>query len=205
MLRVDHLKVRGLPPLSFSVSAGECLAVEGPSGSGKTLLLRSIADLDASDGSIFLNGAERNEMRGSAWRAQVRFVSSEPAWWADTAREHMPPNARCEVLLDAFEIDASLLDRRLDSLSTGERQRLSLVRALADDPKVLLLDEPTALLDPDTAALVDDHFQRRLKAGCIVLLISHNLAQIDRLAHMRLQLGGSSRTHRAEIEAVAMQ
>ena len=54
MLRVDHLKVRGLPPLSFSVSKGECLAVEGPSGCGKSLLLRAIADLDPAEGAVFL-------------------------------------------------------------------------------------------------------------------------------------------------------
>lgn len=205
MLRVDHLKVRGLPPLSFSVSAGECLAVEGPSGCGKTLLLRAIADLDPTEGTIFLDGAERNEMSGPEWRAQVRLVSSEPVWWADTAREHMPATARCEPLTDAFGLDPSLLDRRLDSLSTGERQRLALIRALGDDPKVLLLDGPTALLDADATALVDDYLQRRLTAGCIVLLISHDQEQIDRLAHMRLQLGSPLRAQRAHAEPLAMR
>lgn len=205
MLRVDHLKVRGLPPLSFSVSAGECLAVEGPSGCGKTLLLRAIADLDPVEGTIFLDGAERSEMSGPAWRAQVRLVSSEPAWWAETARQHMSEKAHFEALLDAFELDPSLLDRRLDSLSTGERQRLALIRALGDDPKVLLLDEPTALLDADAAALVDDHLQRRLAAGCIILLISHDLEQIDRLAHMRLQLGSPLRGPRSHAEPLAMR
>lgn len=205
MLRVDHLKVRGLPPLSFSVSAGECLAVEGPSGCGKTLLLRAIADLDPTEGTIFLDGAERNEMAGPAWRAQVRLVSSEPAWWAETAREHLPAQARCDALLDAFDLDPSLLDRRLDSLSTGERQRLALVRAFCGDPRVLLLDEPTALLDTDAAALVDDHLERRLGTGCIILLISHDLEQIDRLAHMRLQLGSPLRAHRAHAEPLAMR
>ena len=62
MLRVEHLQAGTLPPLTFEVAAGECLAIEGPSGAGKTLLLRAIADLDPAPGQVFLNGAERNEM-----------------------------------------------------------------------------------------------------------------------------------------------
>ena len=203
MLRVDHLKVRGLPPLSFSVSKGECLAVEGPSGCGKTLLLRAIADLDRVEGAIFLEGAERNEMPASSWRQQVRLVTSEASWWADTAREHMSESLVYDRLLSTFGLDEALLDRRLDSLSTGERQRLALVRALADDPKVLLLDEPTALLDTANAARVDADLTERLIAGRIILLVSHDQTQIERLAHIRLQLGNPMRPNRANPEAVA--
>jgi ABC-type iron transport system FetAB ATPase subunit len=203
MLRVDHLKVRGLPPLSFSVSKGECLAVEGPSGCGKTLLLRAIADLDPAEGAVFLEGAERREMPATNWRRQVRLVTSEASWWADTAREHMSDVLVYDRLLTTFGLDEALLDRRLDSLSTGERQRLALVHALADDPKVLLLDEPTALLDPANAARVDADLSGRLTAGRIILLVSHDPTQIDRLAHIRLQLGNPLRDSRANPEAVA--
>ena len=84
MLRVEHLKVPGLPPLSFEVPSGECLAVVGASGTGKTLLLRAIADLDPPEtgvedggGLVFLNGAEREELSGAAWRLRVRALAKE--------------------------------------------------------------------------------------------------------------------------------
>jgi ABC-type iron transport system FetAB ATPase subunit len=77
VLRVDTLKVAPLPPLSFSVANGECLAVEGPSGSGKTRLLRAIADLDPAEGHVFLDGAEKNEMPAPEWRKRVRYACAE--------------------------------------------------------------------------------------------------------------------------------
>ena len=81
MLRIDYLRVPGLPALSFEVPARECLAVEGPSGSGKTRLLRAIADLDAAQGYAYLEGVERRELPGPEWRRRVRYASAEPAWW----------------------------------------------------------------------------------------------------------------------------
>jgi ABC-type iron transport system FetAB ATPase subunit len=79
VLRVEHLQAATLPPLTFEVAAGECLAIEGPSGAGKTLLLRAIADLDPAPGQVFLSGAERNEMPAPVWRRSVRYCAAEPA------------------------------------------------------------------------------------------------------------------------------
>lgn len=201
MLRVDYLAVPGLPKLSFEVVEGECLAIEGPSGSGKTRLLRAIADLDPVPGYVHLDGVERGEMTGPAWRRQVRFASAEPAWWATTGREHFPPNAKIERLLLALGLDIAHLDRPLADLSTGERQRLGLVRALADEPRVLLLDEPTSALDPTSAAMAEELIRFQLLAGRIVLLVSHDAAQIERLAHARLQLADSKAPHAPRGEA----
>ena len=90
MLRVEHLKVGYMPPRSFEVADGRCLAIEGPSGAGKTRLLRAIADLDKAAGQVFLDGAERREMPAPAWRRLVRYSAAEPAWWTDTARPAFP-------------------------------------------------------------------------------------------------------------------
>lgn len=84
-----------------------------------------------------------------------------------------------------------LLDRQISLLSTGERQRIALVRALLDEPKVLLLDEPTAALDKATTALVEELIRFQLLAGRSVLIASHDTALIERLAHARLQLAPS--------------
>lgn len=191
MLRIDYLSVPGLPPLSFEIAARECLAVEGPSGSGKTRLLRAIADLDPAEGYIFLEGIERRELAATAWRRRVRYASAEPAWWEPTARRHFASTAKLDRLMSALALDPGLLDRPIAELSTGERQRFGLIRALADEPQVLLLDEPTSALDAAATALAEELIKFQLLAGRAVILVSHDAAQIGRLAHGRLLLAGA--------------
>ncbi len=192
MLRVEHLRIGHLPALSFTVADGECLAIEGPSGSGKTRILRAIADLDPVDGQLFLDGSERHEMPATAWRKAARYVAAEPGWWADTPRGTLPDSPQAEArtarLLAALGLGEEHLDRPVTMLSTGERQRLALVRALLDEPKVLLLDEPTGALDVAATALVEELIRFQLLAGRCVLIASHDPALVGRLAHARLQL-----------------
>jgi ABC-type iron transport system FetAB ATPase subunit len=199
MLRIERLKVGALPPLTFEVADGECLAIEGPSGSGKTRVLRSIADLDPAPGQVFLDGAERREFAAPRWRQLVRYCAAEPAWWTDTPRGSFPPivasssettgrGLRRDRLLASLGLRADALDQPIATLSTGERQRLALVRALTDDPKVLLLDEPTGSLDPASTALVEELIRFQLLSGRKIILVSHEARQIERLAHARLQL-----------------
>lgn len=188
MLRIDYFVVGALPPLTFEVAPGECLVVEGPSGIGKSRLLRAIADLEPAEGYIYLDGQERAEMPGPRWRQLVRYVPSEPGWWASTPREHMPPEAKLGGILQAVGLDMEILDRPIHELSTGERQRLGIVRALTDEPSVLLLDEPTSALDPRATTFVEDLVRFALRAGRIVILVTHDGAQADRLGHARLAL-----------------
>jgi len=198
LLRVENLKAGPQPPLTFEVADGECLAVEAPSGAGKTSLLRAIADLDPAPGQVFLDGAERSEMPAPQWRKMVRLASSEPGWWTENARAAFPvandasergsAEYRLRHLLSGLGLEARHLDQPLATLSTGERARLAFARALFDEPRVLLLDEPTAALDSVSAALVEELIKYQLLAGRSVILISHDAAQIARLAHARLIL-----------------
>jgi UDP-glucose/iron transport system ATP-binding protein len=188
LLRVEHLQIGELPPLTFEVPASECLAIEGPSGVGKTRLLRAIADLEPARGQVFLDGAERSEVPAPEWRRHVRYCAAEPAWWTETARGAFTPGARLERLLHSLGLTYDVLDRPIALLSTGERQRLALARALIDEPKTLLLDEPTTALDAQAAALVEELIKFQLLSGRSVILVSHDASQIDRLAHARLLL-----------------
>jgi ABC-type iron transport system FetAB ATPase subunit len=197
LLRVAHLKAGPLPPLSFQVGNGACLAVEGPSGSGKTCLLRAIADLDPAPGQVFLDGAERSEMSPQAWRKSVRYCAAEPGWWTPTPRaafyagpmsaEDAGDNKVLRLLL-RLGLTADHLDRSIHLLSTGERQRLALARAVLDEPRILLLDEPTAALDAANAALVEEVLKFLLLGGRCILLASHDQGLIGRLSDARLQL-----------------
>ncbi len=193
MLRIEKLHVKPLPPMSFAVQDGECLAIEGPSGSGKTRLLRAIADLDPAPGHIFLNGAERNEMPGHEWRRRVRYASAEPVWWTETPRAafnsaHKSADERLPRLLSALALSPKILDQSIASLSTGERQRLALIRALFDEPQVLLLDEPASALDSEASALAAELIRFQILAGRSVIVTAHEQSAISKLAHIKLQL-----------------
>jgi ABC-type iron transport system FetAB ATPase subunit len=192
VLRVDSLKLPPLPPLSFEVADGECLAVEGASGAGKTRLLRALADLDPVEGLVFLDGAERAEIPAPMWRQKVRYVAAEPGWWSETPRGSFDADVlateRLERQLGNVGMTVEHLDRDLAQLSTGERSRLAFVRALQGAPRVLLLDEPTAALDGTNAALVEEQIRFQLHAGRTVLIATHDLGLSQRLSHTRLVL-----------------
>lgn len=192
MLKLEGVRAYGLKPVSFELGAGECLALEGPSGSGKTVLLRTIADLDPAPGSIWLDGAERSGMSGPAWRARVRYAAAEPGWWEGTPRAHFRNPQAASKLAGAMGLEPALLDRAISRLSTGERQRLALVRALEDSPQVLLLDEPTGALDAKITSRVEKLLQGELKAGKAMILVSHDPKQLARLAARKAVIRGGS-------------
>jgi ABC-type iron transport system FetAB ATPase subunit len=155
--------------------------ISGESGSGKTLLLRAIADLDPHQGELRLEDVASQAMPATRWRAQVCYVPSESQWWGERVAEHFASPA--VELLQAVGFSTDVLDWTVRRLSSGERQRLALARALALQPRVLLLDEPTANLDPDNTArverLVCDYCARQDAA---VLWVSHDPEQRRRLA-----------------------
>jgi ABC-type lipoprotein export system ATPase subunit len=192
VLRVENLRLPPLPSISFEVADGECLSVEGASGSGKTRSLRALADLDPVSGLVFLDGAERGETPAPQWRRLVRYLAAEPGWWTETPRGTFSAGAiespRLERQLANVGLIPDHLDRDIGQLSTGERQRLAFVRAVLDEPKVLLLDEPTAALDSESAALVEEQIQFQLHAGRIVLIATHDAGLSQRLSHARLLL-----------------
>ncbi len=181
-LRLDELTVHGLAPVSFAVTAGACVAVTGPSGSGKTVLLRAVADLDPAEGRVYLDGAERTAMSGPAWRRRIRFSAAEPGWWADTPGSHLPGRESVASAVAALGLTTAQRDQALTELSTGERQRFALIRALADKPSVLLLDEPTGALDAQATERAEHLLRSFLDGGGTVLFTSHDHEQVGRLA-----------------------
>ena len=176
----------GLGPLSFDLASGECLAVRGPSGSGKSLLLRAIADLDPNLGELTLEGRSRGAMSAPQWRRQVIYLAAEPGWWADRVGDHFEDWDRAAELVTALGLPAECRDWPVARLSTGERQRLALIRALVLAPKVLLLDEPTSGLDPDAGGAVETLVERHLAAGGGVLWVTHDATQAARVARRAL-------------------
>ena len=182
MLTVRALSRPGLPTVSFDLDDGECIAVRGVSGSGKTLLLRAIADLDPNFGTVALDGRSREAMPAPHWRRLVTYVSSEPGWWADTVGAHFIDWPVAQPLIEAVGLPMGCRDWAVPRLSTGERQRLGLVRALVLRPKVLLLDEPTSGLDRDTVVSVERLIADHLSRGASAAWVTHDAAQARRVA-----------------------
>jgi putative ABC transport system ATP-binding protein len=190
-LRLERLHSRLAGPFDLGVAAGECLAVTGASGSGKSLFLRMIADLDPNEGEVWLDEAPRSGMAAPAWRRQVRYAPAESGWWEESVAAHFPDLAAARALAARLGLKPELLDGPVLRLSTGERQRLSLVRALLAEPRVLLLDEPTGALDEASVQQVETLLRERMAAGAAVLMVTHDPAQAARLGgrHMVMQAG----------------
>ncbi len=188
MLEVRALSRPGLAPLDLDLAAGEALALLGPSGSGKTLLLRAIADLDPNQGRVSLDGRLRETLTAPDWRRRVTYLAAEPGWWAARAGAHFPDPEAAEALLPAIGLGAEILTRRIAELSTGERHRLALVRALVQTPEVLLLDEPTSGLDQDTTRKVEAVLRARAGDGVALLFATHDEALAERLGDRALRV-----------------
>ena len=192
-LTLEALTTAQLGPLDLTVAAGECIALSGPSGSGKSRLLRAIADLDESGGTVRLDDSPREAMEGPQWRRRVGMLGAESQWWHERVGEHLPEGADATLKerLGRLGFDGDVLGWEIARLSSGEKQRLALVRLLANEPDALLLDEPTANLDGDNGgrveALVADYQRSRPAA---VIWVGHDPAQLQRVARRRLRISG---------------
>lgn len=184
MLHLHHLKSHGVAPVDLTLSDGTCLCVTGPSGSGKTVWLRAIADLDVNSGDAKTSHVTRSEVSAPAWRQTVAFVPAESGWWADRVGAHMSAGDPT-ALLESLGLSKACLDWEVARLSTGERQRLALVRALLLEPEVLLLDEPTSALDEAATAAVEAALHLRLGGGTTMVIVTHDAAQVDRMGGLQ--------------------
>ena len=186
MLSVRALSRPGLRSASFDLADGECLAVCGKSGSGKTLLLRAIADLDPNTGTVTLDEQPREAMLAPLWRRRVTYLATEPGWWADRLGDHFSDWETVREFLDPLDLPEDCRGARIATLSTGERQRLALIRTLLLEPRVLLLDEPTSGLDAASTAAVERLVLARLGAGAGILWVTHDESQARRVARAGL-------------------
>jgi len=172
-----------LPPCSLSVKAGECIAISGSSGVGKSLLLRAIADLDPNDGNVRLQGTQRQDISAPDWRTRVVYHAAEPAWWSGRVSDHFSSDTDVSFLMQVLGLPDDTFTGSVSRLSTGEKQRYALIRSLQVKPQVLLLDEPTSALDLKTAQTVENILKSELEQGLAIVLVSHDPALAERLAH----------------------
>lgn len=190
-LRLDTVSVGTLREASLLVGSGTVVCISGASGSGKSRLLRAVADLEPHDGRVYLDGTEQASLPAHEWRKRVIMIPADSQWWFDEVGAHFPGGAR-HTIPAALGFPPEVMDWPVSRLSSGERQRLALWRALAKAPEALLLDEPTANLDEDMTAAVEawllDEIRRRNLA---VLWVAHDQGQIRRVANHHYRISGS--------------
>jgi putative ABC transport system ATP-binding protein len=186
---------RILDGATILVRPAEAVAIQGPSGSGKSTLVRVLATLlEADEGSVLLDGRDAREIAPSQFRTRIAFLAQQPAMFDGTVRDNLAAgpalhgqslsDAQARDLTVAVGLDDSVQSREARTLSGGEKQRVALARALANDPQVLLLDEPTAALDPEAGDLIVALLRDLRARGLSVVMVTH----VD--AHARA-LGGT--------------
>ena len=179
MLQLNKIAFDGLQPVSMRIEAGECIGLSGISGCGKTRLLRILADMDEHEGAVVLDGIHADDIPANEWRMQVALLPAESQWWYDSVGEHF---ADVTVDLSTLGFEQDTYGWQVSRCSSGEKQRLSILRCLANHPKVLLLDEPTANLDPDNAVRVEAPICQYVKDNnAVCIWVSHNQLQLERV------------------------
>jgi len=183
--------------INLTVERGEILGLIGPTGSGKTTLLRLINLLDEpSAGSILFEGRKatgRPEKEQLRARRKMAMVFQKPVMFKASVEENVSYGLRVRGSVDATvreKVEEALAavglsgyeGRDANTLSGGETQRIALARALVLEPELLLLDEPTANLDPGSAASIDSLLQTLAKSRTAVILATHNMEQCRKLA-----------------------
>jgi ABC-2 type transport system ATP-binding protein len=179
--------------VSFEVKPGEVFGLLGPNGAGKTTTLRMLGGLiPPTTGEVRIGGIALDRGNGPAFRRRIGFLTETPGLWdqltvADNlavyARLFGMPDARAAVERSLRQF--ALWDRRGDRaglLSKGLKQKVGLARALVHDPEIVLLDEPTANLDPQASRAVRDLLLDLRRRGRVVVVSTHNLDEIERLA-----------------------
>lgn len=206
LLRADHLS-RSVPKkvivsdVSFEVSSGELLGIVGPSGSGKSSLLRLLNRLDEpTGGTVYLSGTDYRQLPPRELRRRVGMVTQRPFLFPGDVASNLRfgPAQRGETLSHA-EIAALLEQVGLPGLASqdgavlsgGEQQRVSLARALANNPEVLLLDEPTSALDDESKHGIETlivSLIRERSLACV--MVTHDREQARRVCQRVIVIEG---------------
>lgn len=185
--------------ISLTVCSGNRLAIVGPSGSGKSVLLRALCLLDPLDaGSIIWNTKIVPHSKVPEFRGHVMYLRQQPTLLEGTVEDNLrQPYSlkahrdkqfdahRIVKLLQSLDRDETFLGKHSSTLSGGESQIVSLLRAIQLEPHVLLLDEPTSALDSDATALIErlvSHWMEELADSRATVWVSHDETQTERVA-----------------------
>lgn len=191
LLTINNLTVAPLSSFTAQVDNQQLIVLQGESGSGKSRLLYAIADLVPHSGELYLGEQRCLNIPANTWRQQVMLVPSHIEWWYDTALEHFNSTPD-STELQQLNLTATVLNQPITELSTGQKQRLGILRALKRNPTFLLLDEVTANLDEKNTLAVETLITCWLQDGSRgVIWCSHDTRQTQRIATRLWQINNT--------------
>ncbi|QDY44099.1 iron efflux ABC transporter ATP-binding subunit FetA [Candidatus Pantoea soli] len=205
----SHQGRRLLQPVSLQLNRGDWLVLNGPSGSGKSTLLKILASLlTPGTGQVRFNGRDITTLRPETYRQQVSYCFQAPQLFGATVYENLafpwqlrqqtPPRDRLIAALASVNLAAEMLDKPVQQLSGGEKQRIGLLRNLQFTPDVLLLDEVTSALDEENKQGVQALIYPLVAEKKIaVVWVSHEAGDAPH-ATGHLQLGAADRENHRE-------
>jgi putative ABC transport system ATP-binding protein len=199
-----------LREISFRVMPGDILTIVGPSGTGKSTLLRMLNRLDEPTiGRILIDGVPARDIPVTELRRRIGMIFQRAAMLAGTVAQNVAygPGLRGEGevdvsgLLSRVGLDPSYADRDPQTLSEGEKQRVSIARTLANDPEAILMDEPTSALDPTATAMIEDLVGALHKESQLaIVFVTHDMSQAKRIGGRTLFLVAGRKAEEADSE-----
>lgn len=206
-------KLKALDNVSVTCNQGECIALIGPNGSGKTTLIKSILGMVVPDsGFITFNG--RNILHDWAYRSNIGYMPQIGRYPDNMSIgqvismmkdiRHVPGNQLDAELIDTYQLQ-QLAQKRMRTLSGGTRQKVSAALAFLFNPDVLILDEPTAGLDPLSSELLKAKIIREKEKGKLVLITSHILSELDDLVTQVLYMQDGRLQFHKTLEALQQE
>lgn len=202
---------RRLAPTDLVFDAGQYVALVGPNGGGKTSLLRALAGVEDAQGKVSIDGEQVAALSEARRRHLLAFLpASRELGWPIVARDVIAlglsrrDDARIADLVSLFELDA-LADRPVNRLSTGERTRVLLARAMAARPRVVLLDEPFANLDPYWVLRLGAILRAAADDGTLMLVALHDLGQLGLFDRALLVADGAVQADETPADLIASE
>lgn len=175
-----------LKNISFIVNSGDLFTISGPSGSGKSTLLKLVANmLEKTTGDIIFDGKKIEDYTPTLYRQEVSYFFQSPVLFDQTVKDNLSfpytirqlpfDETRAISLLEDVKLSKDYLEKTIDSLSGGEKQRIAFVRNLLFEPRILLLDEVTSALDQDNSQIIHQIIKKLNKEnGITILWITHD-------------------------------
>jgi putative ABC transport system ATP-binding protein len=204
LLEMDHLSFVSdgkviLDDITYSLDEGEFLSITGPSGSGKSTLLKIIATiLSRSEGDIRYNGKSLDDYEPTEYRKEVSYTFQTPVLFGKTVRDNLAfpyeirkkefDEKKAVSYLESVGLPKEYLDKEINTLSGGEKQRVALIRNVLFQPKILLLDEVTSALDEANRQIIWKWLhEMRAQSDMTIIMVSHNEEE-SRLADKNINI-----------------
>lgn len=179
-----------LKHINLEIEKGKYITVIGPSGSGKSTLMRILASMiSATSGEVIFDGKRIETYEPTTYRQRVSYAFQQPTLFGKTVRENLNfpfevrnlefDEGKVKQYLKMVNLDESYIDKSVNDVSGGEKQRIALIRNLIFPPEVLITDEVTAGLDVENKTIVHEMLQQFNQQGVTILRVTHDESEIE--------------------------